>query len=347
MIYTRLLSHRNITKYGLYLACRYLMRNRPPWAVTYQITDKCNLKCSFCNYHTSETDYLKLNTFANMDFDLFKRSLDEIKGYPMVILTGGEPTLHPRFDEIMDEVYKRHFLVFVVTNGTTLDHASWIDQADFISVSLDGVGKDHDDVRGLPGTFDTVVNGLKRATSMKKRPLMFVNSVMATNTYTHIGELVDYLNENVPIDAMNINQLWFKTEKQVEAHNHLCYFPIKNTGSIDTDMDIEGLGAALVEIRKKKTKFHINFFPDIAGSEITDYYTTGKNGKKRARCFWHYCRIKSNGDMYVCDEYVIGNLKNDTLMDIWMSEEYIRLRAALKKEKSFPICTRCCDFYKM
>jgi uncharacterized radical SAM superfamily Fe-S cluster-containing enzyme len=85
-----------------------------------EITDRCNLTCPVCYAGSSTDPHLK------------HRSLDEVKamldatvaneGEPDVVqLSGGEPTLHPQFFEILDECKKRPIRhVMVNTNGLRL-----------------------------------------------------------------------------------------------------------------------------------------------------------------------------------------------------------------------------------
>lgn len=82
-----------------------------------EITDRCNLTCPVCYAGSSTDGHLK------------HRSLDEVRamldatvaneGAPDVVqLSGGEPTLHPQFFEILDECRKRPIRHLMVnTNG--------------------------------------------------------------------------------------------------------------------------------------------------------------------------------------------------------------------------------------
>ena len=61
------------------------------------ITNACTKKCSnctrFCGNHRKP---------FMMDFDTFKRAVDSMEGFPGIVgIMGGEPTLHPQFDEFV------------------------------------------------------------------------------------------------------------------------------------------------------------------------------------------------------------------------------------------------------
>lgn len=82
------------------------------------ITNKCNLECSFCCVFGSPAN----NTF--MDFDTFKDIIDKYKSLPIVVkLEGGEPLLHNRlylFIEYLSSLENVKKIV-IQTNGVILD----------------------------------------------------------------------------------------------------------------------------------------------------------------------------------------------------------------------------------
>lgn len=66
--------------------------------VQIEITNACHLMCSnctrFCGHH--KKPYM-------MDLEYFKKAMDTMKGFPrMVGIMGGEPLLHPQFEEICE-----------------------------------------------------------------------------------------------------------------------------------------------------------------------------------------------------------------------------------------------------
>ncbi|MEE3343695.1 MAG: radical SAM protein [Bacilli bacterium] len=83
---------------------------------TIELTNACNFKCKHC-YLGSKKDF----KFINKN-ELFKL-LDELKklGCISLILTGGEPLLHPDFKEIYTYAKKKGFLITLFTNGSLLD----------------------------------------------------------------------------------------------------------------------------------------------------------------------------------------------------------------------------------
>lgn len=55
---------------------------------------------------------------------------------------------------------------------------------------------------------------------------------------------------------------------------------------------------------------------------------------------WHTVTIRGSGDFEVCQVYVIGNIKENKLMDLWNNEKF---RHFIKTEHITPACYRCCN----
>jgi radical SAM protein with 4Fe4S-binding SPASM domain len=79
-----------------------------------EITNKCNLNCSFCSSS-------KRNK-KEMSVDRFKEVISKIKNYTDYIYLHikGEPLLHSRLNEILDICNKENIKVNITTNGTFL-----------------------------------------------------------------------------------------------------------------------------------------------------------------------------------------------------------------------------------
>jgi SynChlorMet cassette radical SAM/SPASM protein ScmF len=141
----------------------------PPLTSFYlYLTTGCNLACRHCwitpTFVNGEPDpghYLEI--------DLLKEAVEEAKplGLCQVKLTGGEPTLHPHFVELVDMLTAQKLQIDMETNGTLIDSALaryLREKANlrFMSISIDGAcAETHDRFRGVPGAFEAALEGLK------------------------------------------------------------------------------------------------------------------------------------------------------------------------------------------
>jgi len=71
------------------------------------------------------------------------------------------------------------------------------------------------------------------------------------------------------------------------------------------------------------------------------------------KCFypWKTFRISPYGDVYSCSiDVAFGNVRDQSVIDIWNNEAYQTFRRALKKRRLFPKCAKCCalnnEFWK-
>jgi MoaA/NifB/PqqE/SkfB family radical SAM enzyme len=78
-----------------------------------QITRKCNQRCLFCSNPEIEIE---------LSLEEARTALEKLKGeeYEGVVLTGGEPSLHPHLGEIVELALKLDLAVRMITNGQAL-----------------------------------------------------------------------------------------------------------------------------------------------------------------------------------------------------------------------------------
>lgn len=108
------------------------------------LTDRCNLKCSMCIRGRQKG--------TNLDFDYIKNIswIDELKQHD-VVLTGGEPTLNPRFMEILDFFCEKSKTVTITTNGTINNYITptLLRENLYLQISIDGDREMHNSIRGV------------------------------------------------------------------------------------------------------------------------------------------------------------------------------------------------------
>ena len=79
-----------------------------------EITNNCNLNCSFCIGNTRRKEYLKI--------DRFKDLLNRLEGYTEYLYFHlmGEPLIHPQINELIDYASTK-FKINITTNGYYID----------------------------------------------------------------------------------------------------------------------------------------------------------------------------------------------------------------------------------
>jgi heme d1 biosynthesis radical SAM protein NirJ len=123
--------------------------------VIWNLIRRCNLACQHCYSISADIDFDgELSTpeiFATMD-DL------KAFGVPVLILSGGEPLLHPDIFDVSRRAKAMGFYVGLSTNGTLIDDKLSPTIAaigyDYVGISLDGMRATHDRFRRKAGAYD-------------------------------------------------------------------------------------------------------------------------------------------------------------------------------------------------
>jgi wyosine [tRNA(Phe)-imidazoG37] synthetase (radical SAM superfamily) len=114
-----------------------------PVSINLDLTSACNFRCPHC------VDSGIINTGKALDLDNIKQSIDTLleKGLLSVILIGGgEPTIHPDFEEIVRYSRGKGLQLGIVTNGSRLDRvepvAQLMQEGDWLRLSIDAATED-------------------------------------------------------------------------------------------------------------------------------------------------------------------------------------------------------------
>jgi len=119
------------------------------------ITNNCNLKCKHCYVDKKGLD-MPINIFQEVVEQFFNM------GGLKVMVTGGEPLLHPDIEEIFSTVRDYDLRLELLTNGTLIDSRlsdvikKYVDE---VQVSIDGIDG-HKQIRG-GNWLNLTIKGLK------------------------------------------------------------------------------------------------------------------------------------------------------------------------------------------
>ena len=138
-----------------------------PRRLSVELTNICNLHCSYCLRDEDALYHTPAKFFAPELLESIVGQARQAVGITHLNFTGGEPTLHPRFDEILTIAESNNLKVSFVTNGWNFEkiwpkllaHRSAITHVAF---SIDGATRElHDKWRG-EGSFVRLVRAFSR-----------------------------------------------------------------------------------------------------------------------------------------------------------------------------------------
>lgn len=169
------------------------------------VTNRCNLTCRHCLFASAPDDAAELPAERILELGRQAWTL----GCRVFALTGGEPFVHARIEELIDALLcLAGTRVVILTNGTLLQrHAEalrrWSSERVHLQISLDGLDARHDLVRG-PGAFDRLTRELKwlRAEGL---PFTLSMCVMQSNLRDMPG-VVDLAAE---AGGANVHFMWY------------------------------------------------------------------------------------------------------------------------------------------
>lgn len=130
--------------------------------VVWNMTQRCNLKCVHCYAHAKD------RTFAGeLTTTQGKALIDDLAafGSPVILFSGGEPTMHPDLPELAQYAVDRGMRAVISTNGTLiteeLAHTLKEIGLPYVGISLDGLEKIHDRFRAVKGSFQAALEGIR------------------------------------------------------------------------------------------------------------------------------------------------------------------------------------------
>jgi sulfatase maturation enzyme AslB (radical SAM superfamily) len=138
-----------------------------PHRLSVELANICNLHCSYC-FRSEDNLYSRHAEFFPLE--LLRRIVDEAREaahITRVNFTGGEPTLHPQFTEVLETIGAANLQTSFVTNGWHFERvwpalSSNRPTISHVAFSLDGIDREtHDRWRGN-GSFDRLIRAFSR-----------------------------------------------------------------------------------------------------------------------------------------------------------------------------------------
>jgi MoaA/NifB/PqqE/SkfB family radical SAM enzyme len=321
-----------------------------PFYATVDVTQRCNLRCPGCPYHSIEAHLPSPGEKEILDipFDLFKRSCHELKtmGTRNLIITAeGEPLLHPLIFEMISTAREMGFRVTLFTNGTFLDEMrvqALIDsRLDLLRVSLWGSTLE-EYVNTYPGTdpanFNKVIEGIKLMVSNKaaRRSRFPLIELYQPFTRYNFERIEDRISLALTTGCRDLSFSPFVSLQGKSAHLVL------------TPNEERQLSLTLFGLGKKLKSFSISHNID----ETLLYYRIGKTIWQKQPCYigWLHARITADGTVLPCVRcnLSMGHLEEKGFHEIWNGVEYRNFRRqALLREGLVSVgkecdCIFCC-----
>lgn len=288
----------------------FCRRHGIPGDLHIDLTDACTERCVHCYVPRDQQDYLS--------FDLVEKALREFRVMNGLTahLTGGEAMLHPDFERICRLCVELNLNFVIFSNMTLCDtkRIAFLKEVDpqFVNVSLYCMDAAvHDAITQLPGSWQKTMNALI-ACEKAGVPCRIATPLLKENqdALPALRKFADKHHLHLVPSADIVAQA-----------DHGC-------GNLSHACSIEELRRVLM---RDHGLFHKAYDGRMPGVEerVCDI------GVERLY-------LNAKGRYYPCDcmyGYVLGNVREQTVEEIWMGEKLNYLRSL--KNRDFGACASC------
>jgi radical SAM protein with 4Fe4S-binding SPASM domain len=301
------------------------LSKKGPLAVVWDINNRCNSKCIFCDYWRSEGEGKK-ELSSEEKLKIIKQLGDA--GVVFLSFCSGEPLLSNDLAELIHESKKRGMLVNVSTNGLLLEGKAEIlvdSGIDSVTISMESQ-RDllYDKLRGTKAGFARVVRGIEKMRSLQRKgkPSIQLRCVINRLNGFELGRFLEFWKDKVdeivfkPIYKREGVMFRVPPELQFQEKDKKKFTQYFNT---------------ILESNKKLDNLYNRLIPD--------FIFTGRQKKHKIPCFagTFFSEIDCQGNLYFCqeinkkEEYKLGNLTKHNFIDLWSSGKAYDLRKRFKK----------------
>lgn len=340
----------------------------PPRTISFRLTYMCNLRCKMCGqwgisgiYNDKDKDFLK----QYLPIEVLKQVVDETAEQcpGMYYIWGGEPMLHPDYVELIRYIKQKGIFCTTTTNGMFLKkYARTLCEigTEFIRISLDGTEKIHNDIRNNPNCYQTVMEGIREITDIKKQmhmavyPILECDSVIIKDNYKYLEEYIETMSSVGGINSINFSHPIYSNPDVGRRHAAEFIKEFEITPSAwngfvteEEKLDVDELIEIIGRIQSKQYSVPVNFDPPMRGlDDIRLHYTNIEKLYNKRFCTvpWIWVEIHPDGNVSFCEDfcdYYIGNLYEKSFNEIWNSKAAQKYRKVLLRRNQFPICNYC------
>ena len=334
----------NISDWQRYKFCANNCFTTAYWS----ITDRCNYNCKHCFMSPDES---KLSTeFTWDECKQFIESCDKC-GIYNIIITGGEPFLHPHFFDIIHECNKKNIKIKeILTNASLIDltviqKLSQLKTDSLIKISFDGL-RYHDWMRGVPGAEQKTLNTIKllKNNGFRVCVQMCIHKENISTIYPTV-ELLD----SIGVDKIRIlrtceSPRWDKYKNlmlSVQEYFDLALNFIDNYINKNHTMSVEFFKFVFVSPKHKTYK-------------CMPIKNSGTQYDKIPACSeMRFCiNVSGSGDIVPCSRLTgyykkygihFGNIKKDDMQQILLDSEYFNCASKTVNNilESNDTCKKC------
>ena len=294
-----------------------------PYTVTIEPTILCTLRCPEC--HTGVGMTIRKN--QSIDYELYQKIIDEIKYTTLYLILcfQGEPFMYTNFFDMICYASLNNIFTATSTNGQNLsmENAERIIESglDRLIISVDGTDQETYEKYRRGGSLKTILQGTRLLSDLKKRRLCLKPEI--------IFQFLIFRHNEGQIEEIKrlgktsgANRIWIKTAQIINLGNDPGMLP-RNPEYTRYELDGEG------------------------ALNLKGYL------RNHCRRLWRTTVITTDGLVIPCcfdknADYVMGDLEETNLSEIWKNQNYMNFRTKLFADRScIGICNNCTEGVKV
>lgn len=325
---------------GHFLAQRKLRGSVPqPVFLNFSITNRCQSKCVTCNIwklYTGGLDQVSRREEDELRLEEIEKIFKSMDPIMYLAICGGEPTLRDDLPNICALAEKHlhpdtiHFPTNCLAPKRLEDLCTDIlqrlspDTKFSVKLSIDGIGENHDAIRGISGNFAKVIEAHDRLIALREKHKNFyldAGTTVGNHNVDQLSAINDYVRAHFKLDNF-INEI---ADLRTELFNNSM--DIRPTG--------ESYAKALAFLKRtgRERMKTARFFSRYQEASRLVYYERAaamlQTGKRQAECFASYtnCHLSPWGDIWPCNvqaqDKTMGNVRyfNYDFKALWRSPQ--------------------------
>jgi len=271
-----------------------------PFALSIFITERCNSRCKICGI------WKKKNP-QDMSVELFRRIINDVPKRTSIIITGGEPLLHPRIDDVFTILTKQNRAFSLLSNGILADLL--IEKVKkfnikSLTLSCDGPKETYKKVRGVDN-YDNIIRILEELSGKLEINLRY--------TINPLNNIEDLIKVKELADSYGV-------KLGVSIYDEPKYF--------DTTLK-----------KRRISDIDPSTFESFPFDKWLKLYNSWLSGNLKLPCYSirFTCTILPDGKVLMCQakDVVLGDLNEKSFKQIWHAKE------TKDVQRKFKNCNEC------
>lgn len=311
-----------------------LIRDEETYPIQLQIgpVNFCNHDCTFCYAARSMFD-AKGTDRTRIDVERLLQIIEEMHGLGLrsaTLVGSGEPTLHPRIDEMISGIAVRGVDVGMFTNGSCITERTAraiTEHATFVRFSLTGATRKVHDLVHANGDFERVLGHVEKLVALRrgKRPTYGIQFILASYSAEDVVAGAQ-LAKSLGVDYYEIKPAYVAPDKPDQ---------LPNTLTIEQAVDLMQQAQALEDEN----------FKVYSKAEQVETVFHNRDDRAYDDCPGHKtCAVlEADLDLYICvnqkiPEFRFGNLSEHSFKEVWHGPRRREILAKLNVHECVPRC---------